>query len=75
MQRHSVSALAVEAAHTEGGGIDVRGVVRLGQGIGDFFAVVFNFAVEGVGDVELEVGECGAETVGALRLDLADQFT
>jgi hypothetical protein len=65
---------SVKTAHAEGGGVDVGGVVRLGEGVGDFVAVVLHFAVEGMGDVELEVGERRAETVGALGLHLADQL-
>ena len=64
----------VETAHAEGGGVDVGGVLWLGEGVGDFVAVVFHFVVEGMSDVELEVGERGAEAIGALRLDLADQL-
>ena len=68
----SRSALAVELAEAEGLGIDTGLLVRLGEGVGDFVAVVFHFAVQGMGDIEFQVSQGGAERRASFEADLAD---
>ena len=66
--------LTVKTTHSEGGGVDVRAVIRLSEGIGHFVSVISHFAIEGMGDIEFEVGERGTEAISAFRLHLTDQL-
>jgi len=64
----------VQTAHAKGGGVDVRAVIRLSEGVGHFVAIISNFAKKRMGDIEFEIGERGTEAISAFRFHLAYQL-